>query len=70
MVVVDLLPPSRARHEQREVRRDADEEVQELQRLRIAPLQIIGDEEEWGSRREQRPRRGIEEALSLPGIGP
>ena len=45
MLAIDLLAPRRRRHEQRN-RLDAQQIVEELQRLRVAPVEVVGDEQQ------------------------
>ena len=51
------------------MRLDPHEVMEELQGLRVAPLQIIGDEQQGSSRRVDGPSGGFEQPPPLLGIG-
>jgi hypothetical protein len=48
---------------------DAEQVVEELQRLAVAPLQVVGDKQDRSSRSKQRPSQGIEQPLPLVVLG-
>lgn len=62
---VHILTPGRRRHEQPGFRFSAEQVVEEVQRLAIAPLEVVGNEEEWGPRRGGDSIDGVEESLPL-----
>ena len=47
---------------------EAEEEREERQRLLIAPLHVVQDEQQWPPDDHQAPREALEEPVALPGI--
>ena len=60
MLLVHLLAPRRRHHEQMGCRLDAQEVVEELQRLPVVPVQVVRDEQERPTGHEDRPGDRVE----------
>jgi hypothetical protein len=58
---VDLLPPGGGRHQQPRPWLQPQEIVEELQRLAVAPLQVVGNQQQRPLRREDARGEGIEQ---------
>ena len=55
-------------HQDRGAGGEAEEEGEEGQRLLIAPLHVVQDEQHWPPGGHQCPREALEEPVALPGI--
>ena len=66
---VDLLAPRRRGHEQPRAGLGAHEVVQELERLKVAPLHVVGDQQQRRGGGEERPGDRVEEPLAVLALG-
>jgi hypothetical protein len=69
MVVSDLLGSGRPDEEQRTLRTEPDQVVQELDRVAISPLQVVEDEQQGAARGADCAPGGLEHEGPASGIG-
>ena len=67
-VFVEGVVPQCPGHQDRGVGGQAEEEREERQRLLIAPLHVVQDQQQWPPDGHQCPRQALEEPVALPGI--
>ena len=68
-VGIEAVVAQRGGNEQRGTVGQAEAERDERQRLLVAPLHVVQDQQGRPADREQRPRDAFEEPVALPGIG-
>ena len=67
-VLVREVVAQRAGHQDRGVRGQPEQEGDERQRLQVAPLQVVQDQQQRPADGDQRPGQALEEPVPLPGV--